>query len=42
VDSFETAQKLTDDLLAAQAQNLPQFAERAAGRRSRGHARMKQ
>lgn len=29
VDSFETAEKLTDDLLAAQAQHLPQFAQRA-------------
>jgi alpha-galactosidase/6-phospho-beta-glucosidase family protein len=42
VDSFETAEKLTDDLLAAQAQHLPQFAERAAGRRSRGDGSMKQ
>jgi alpha-galactosidase len=32
VASVDDAEKLTDDLLAAQAQHLPQFAERVAGR----------
>jgi hypothetical protein len=42
IEMAANAEKLSDDLLSAQAQHLPQFAERAGGRGSRGHGRMQQ